>query len=127
MNWAGGVRPKTQNGKDADPIGEAEPTKTALTRARRRAWKQIADIIPGYAEIVRPLEATAKIASELLPVSVIAPPQPQRAIAAGNPEDPYGLGAAAPAQAEPARSTVGKDLFGTPPSVSSGADALREG
>jgi hypothetical protein len=59
VNWCGGVRPKTQYGKDADPIGEAEPTKTAETRAARRAWKQLAEVIPGYGAAVKPIEASA--------------------------------------------------------------------
>lgn len=71
VNWCGGVRGNNQYGKPLDPIGEADPTKTAQTRARRRAWKQIADILPGYAEIIRPLEGTARIASEMLPVAVV--------------------------------------------------------
>jgi hypothetical protein len=88
VNWCGGVRPKTQYGKDADPIGEAEPTKTATTRARRRAWKQIADVIPGYGEMVKPVEATARMVSETLPVSVVEAPRGPRALV-GSGEDPY--------------------------------------
>ncbi len=51
-NWAGGgVRPKTYNGKAGDPIGDAEPTKTAESRSRRRAWRQLltSDAIRGLA------------------------------------------------------------------------------
>lgn len=76
VNWCGGTNKR-------DPVGEAEPTKTALTRARRRAWKQIADVVPGYAEIVKPLEATARIASEALPVSIVEPTREPKALAAG--------------------------------------------
>lgn len=76
VNWCGGTSKR-------DPVGEAEPTKTALTRARRRAWKQIADVVPGYGEIVRPLEATARIASEALPVSIVEPTREPKALAAG--------------------------------------------
>lgn len=76
VNWCGGTSKR-------DPVGEAEPTKTALTRARRRAWKQIADVVPGYAEIVKPLEATARIASEALPVSIVEPTREPKALAAG--------------------------------------------
>lgn len=54
VNWCG-----AQGGKK-DPVGDAEPTKTAQTRARRRAWKQIADVIPGYAAMVRPVEEAAR-------------------------------------------------------------------
>lgn len=102
VNWCGGVRPKTQSGKDADPIGEAEPTKTALTRARRRAWKQIAEVIPGYGELVKPAEATARLVSETLPVSVIEAPEPEtRALVAGN-----GTYDALPAEGSPAAEKV---------------------
>lgn len=76
VNWCGGTNRK-------DPVGDAEPTKTAITRARRRAWKQIADVVPGYAEIVRPLEATARIVNEQLPVSIIERPTAPKALAAG--------------------------------------------
>jgi hypothetical protein len=100
VNWCGGVRPKTQSGKDADPIGEAEPTKTALTRARRRAWKQIADVIPGYGELVKPAEATARIVSESLPVSVVEADEP-KALVAGN-----GTYDDAPAKVTPAKEAV---------------------
>lgn len=39
VNWAGRGR-KTNDGKWADPVGEAEPTKTAHTRAYRKAAKK---------------------------------------------------------------------------------------
>lgn len=92
VNWCGGVRPKTSSGKDADPIGEAEPAKTAQTRARRRAWKQIADIIPGYAEVVKPLEASARIVSETMPIAEVPAPHHAKALNAGPTDDPYDLG-----------------------------------
>lgn len=77
VNWCGGgVRQR-------DPVGDAEPAKTAQTRARRRAWVQIADIIPGYAETIRPIEASARVVSESLPVSVVDAPRAPKALAAG--------------------------------------------
>lgn len=100
VNWCGGVRPKTQSGKDADPIGEAEPTKTALTRARRRAWKQIADVIPGYGELVKPAEATARLVSETLPVAVVEQEPEPKALAA------HGVTAYEEAPAAPAKEAV---------------------
>jgi hypothetical protein len=54
VNWCGG------GSRQRDPVGEAEPTKTAQTRARRRAWKQIADVIPSYGAVVRPIEENAR-------------------------------------------------------------------
>jgi hypothetical protein len=65
VNWCGG------GSRKSDPVGDAEPTKTAATRARRRAWKQIADVIPAYAEAIRPIEASARIINESLPVAVV--------------------------------------------------------
>lgn len=85
VNWCGDRR--------NDPVGNAEPAKTAQTRARRRAWKQIADIIPGYAEIVKPLEATARMISETLPVADVPAPHVTKALNAGPADDPYDLGA----------------------------------
>jgi hypothetical protein len=90
VNWCGGVKPKTQYGKDADPIGEAEPTKTAETRAARRAWKQLAEVIPGYGAAVKPIEASARIASDEIPVEVVEAPRGPKALAAAPADDPYG-------------------------------------
>lgn len=85
VNWCGGTGRR-------DPVGDAEPAKTAQTRARRRTWKQIADIIPGYAEIVRPLEASARIISETMPVADVPAPHVTKALNAGPADDPYDLG-----------------------------------
>lgn len=77
VNWCGG------GSRQRDPVGDAEPAKTAQTRARRRAWRQIAEVIPGYAATIRPLEAAARIASEELPVSVVDAPHRVPALTAG--------------------------------------------
>lgn len=82
VNWCGG------GSRQRDPVGDAEPAKTAQTRARRRAWRQIAEVIPGYAEAIRPLEAAARITSENLPVSVVDAPRGPRALV-GSGDDPY--------------------------------------
>jgi hypothetical protein len=55
VNWCGGTSKR-------DPVGEAEPSKTAVTRAARRAWKQIAAVLPDYGAQVLPLEASARVA-----------------------------------------------------------------
>jgi hypothetical protein len=68
VNWCG------QKSGKRDPVGDAEPSKTAQTRARRRAWKQIADVIPGYAAMVRPIEERARA----LPVAVVDAPDSKR-------------------------------------------------
>lgn len=89
VNWVGG-------GNKRDPVGDAEPTKTATTRARRRAWKQIADVIPGYGELVKPAEATARIVSEQLPVAVVDGEPEAKALPAGH--GTYDAPAMAPAK-----------------------------
>lgn len=67
-NWCGGgTRKKRITDKrtgqkidiPADPIGDLEPTKTAITRSARRAWKQIAVVNAEYAQRISPLEAAA--------------------------------------------------------------------
>ena len=68
VNWCGGgTRKKYKSGGgmvDADPIGDLEPTKTSITRAGRRVWKQIADVIQNYGAQVRPIEARAVLLNE---------------------------------------------------------------
>ena len=81
VNWCGGTGRR-------DPVGDAEPTKTAETRAARRAWKQLAEVIPGYGDAIRTIEASARVASEEIPVEVVAKPEPVRALAAPT-DDPY--------------------------------------
>jgi hypothetical protein len=76
VNWCGGTGRR-------DPVGDAEPSKTAITRAARRAWKQIAEVIPGYGAIVKPLEASARIASNEIPVEVVDAPCGPKALVEG--------------------------------------------
>lgn len=57
VNWCGGTTKR-------DPVGEAEPTKTAETRAARRAWKRIVAVIPELAESVGHMEARATIVED---------------------------------------------------------------
>jgi hypothetical protein len=64
VNWCG-----VQGGKK-DPVGDAEPAKTAQTRARRRAWRQIADVIPQYGAVIHPIEARA---AAIAPVAIVEP------------------------------------------------------
>lgn len=88
VNWCGNVP-----GNKKDPVGDAEPAKTAQTRAQRRCWKQIADFVPSFAESVRPIEKNAKGA---LPVAVIEAAEivPAKGTTAnlGPNGDPYMLG-----------------------------------
>lgn len=72
VNWCG-----VKAGKK-DPVGDAEPTKTALTRAARRAWKQVADVIPGYGAEVKPIEEEARLLNgDLDPADEIEPEPPR--------------------------------------------------
>lgn len=55
VNWCGGgVRQR-------DPVGDAEPTKTAATRAARRAWKQVAEVVETFGAQFSALEAAAQV------------------------------------------------------------------
>ncbi len=67
VNWCGGTGKR-------DPVGDAEPTKTAITRAARRAWKQLVEVIPDYGAAVGTIQATAKLAGE--EIVAIAEAQP---------------------------------------------------
>jgi len=73
VNWCGGgTRKKYKAGGglvDGDPIGDLEPTKTSITRAGRRMWKQVADVIPDYGHVVKPIEARAVLLNEDLDAS----------------------------------------------------------
>lgn len=57
VNWCGGTQKR-------DPVGEAEPTKTAETRAARRAWKRVVAVIPELAENIGHMEARAAIVED---------------------------------------------------------------
>lgn len=119
VNWCGG------NGR-RDPVGDAEPTKTATTRARRRAWKQIADVIPEYGRLIKPIEATARVASEQLPIDIVEAPHRPRALVTDG-TLPYDAGAAVNnAPAPPAQFEDSDELF--PDDIQQkGRDALRDG
>lgn len=58
-NWVQG-----SGGKKKDPVGQAEPVKTAITRAERRAWRQVVEAIPQFREKVQPIEVSAKVATQ---------------------------------------------------------------
>lgn len=90
VNWCGGLK-----GGKRDPVGDAEPAKTAQTRARRRVWKQIADVLPGYGELVKPVEASAKTA---IPVAIVEAPEPPAQRGIKNTDEPYGSIGAGPVQ-----------------------------
>ena len=106
VNWCGGGT------RQRDPVGDAEPTKTAITRAGRRAWKQIADAVPQYAAQVpvsEPLAMEIRNAAE-----VAAPAAKQLSVTT----DPYGEGDAMPdraaALATARRALAQPDPYGIP-------------
>lgn len=71
VNWCGkGLRMKTtKDGSrtwDDDPVGGAEPAKTAITRAGRRAWKQVAEVVPTFGEKFAELERQAEVTGEII-------------------------------------------------------------
>ncbi len=60
VNWCGGgVRQR-------DPVGDSEPTKTAQTRAERRAWTRVAEVLPSYGRQFEAMQASAESVSETL-------------------------------------------------------------
>lgn len=97
VNWCGGgTRKKWSKGTliDADPVGDLEPTKTAETRAGRRAWKQVADIMPAFGEEIAPLEAAAaelNAEAKRLNAGDDTAPRFSGSIIQNPPSDPYGI------------------------------------
>ena len=63
VNWCGGIGKR-------DPVGDAEPSKTAESRAERRAWRKLVEVVPEYGIAVQKVEATAKIAGEEIAAEV---------------------------------------------------------
>lgn len=88
-NWCGGAT-KVKQGKNGsyrgDPVGDAEPTKTAHTRAARRALRQIIEAFPDspLAKTASRLEASARVLNaELAPI--IDAEREQRQVASAHP------------------------------------------
>jgi hypothetical protein len=80
-NWCGnGVRPR-------DPVGDAEPTKTAETRSARRAWKKLAGAArAGHVQhpaVVRMAEAARTDDDDSIGIEEMVQ-ESQRALAAHN-------------------------------------------
>lgn len=99
VNWCGGgVRQR-------DPVGDAEPVKTAITRSRRRAWKQLVTIVPQLAERIGPLQASAEVVEgKLLEVAPAA--APARRIGAGTLPSDYEDARPAYPEREPVRTVA---------------------
>ena len=75
-NWCGGST-KVKKKKDGtsyryDPVGDAEPVKTAQSRAKRRAWRQIVVAVPALEATVGAIEASVKLVNAELAEIVTA-------------------------------------------------------
>lgn len=57
VNWCGGLAKR-------DPVGDAEPAKTAEARAERRAWRRIVSVIPELETAVGHIEARATLVED---------------------------------------------------------------
>jgi len=68
VNWCGGLAKK-------DPVGDAEPTKTAETRSARRAWKRAVEAVPQLHRDIAPIEARAVLATAEIGQLVDAEPK----------------------------------------------------
>lgn len=67
FNWCGGEskvkKMKSGDKFRSDPVGDAEPTKTAQSRAKRRMWRQIVVAIPEAQDRFGHIEAAVRIAN----------------------------------------------------------------
>jgi hypothetical protein len=74
-NWAGCGK-TTAAGKMADPVGEADPSKTAETRAYRRAWRHLVDTIPALKAHEDEADEEGKAVSEVVREEIKAHAEP---------------------------------------------------
>jgi hypothetical protein len=113
VNWCGkGLRmKKRKDGStyDDDPVGGSEPSKTAITRAGRRAWKQVVAAVPQYGQQFERIEAQASEVSEAIVEQMVtaAADLPRlhggATVGAVVTTDPSGHGDAMPSEEELAR------------------------
>ena len=90
VNWCGGgVRQR-------DPVGDSEPTKTAQTRAERRAWTRVAEVLPSYGRQFEAMASSAESVSETLVAEIQEIDADNRALHAAppvaSPSNGYGIG-----------------------------------
>lgn len=84
VNWCGGTAKR-------DPVGDAEPTKTAETRAARRAWKRIISVLPELRDQVGHMQARAVIVDDEMSVAAgNEPKQLPRTVQIAGQDDEYG-------------------------------------
>lgn len=102
VNWCGkGLRmKKRKDGStyDDDPVGGNEPSKTAITRAGRRAWKLVVEAVPTYGRELQRIEAQGEEISDALVEEIAAEiaARPRlhggATVGASVTSDPYGHG-----------------------------------
>ena len=76
VNWCGG------GSRQRDPVGDMEPTKTSESRAERRAWRKVADVLPAYGQVVDAVETAAAMASEEIETTLVASTTPTKQLTA---------------------------------------------
>lgn len=95
FNWCGG-KTKVKTKRDGttyrgDPVGDAEPTKTAQSRAKRRMWRQIVVALPEYAQVMGTMEVSAKVINGEIEDAVDAEVQRNEVAPGGTPSHPTPL------------------------------------
>lgn len=88
VNWTGG-------GNKRDPVGDAEPSKTAESRAERRAWRHLVTVLPEaeavMAPAIRQVESiTAELAELAEADAQLPPPKGVTPLLQATNDDPYG-------------------------------------
>ena len=68
VNWCGG------GVRRGDPVGDSEPTKTATTRAGRRAWKQVTEAVEVLGQQFARMESAAEVTGEIIGQEALAEP-----------------------------------------------------
>ena len=100
VNWCGGgVRQR-------DPVGDSEPTKTAQTRAERRAWRAVAEAVPTFGQQFAVMHHAAEVTGEIIVQDAIAEAATRprlhggATVGASVTADPYGHGDEMPSNEE---------------------------
>ncbi len=66
VNWVGGSSKR-------DPVGDSEPTKTAESRAERRAWRRLVEVMPSMAPEVARAEQIRADVNAAIPEGEVTP------------------------------------------------------
>lgn len=110
VNWAGGGVRKS------DPVGDAEPVKTAESRAARRCLRQLVSHVPALAEDVESVVSTLpEIEARIQADHDSVKPRPFARLAGGDYGEP---------ETEPAPRVEARDTISGPPMSAEEEDAL---